>query len=495
MYYVSTRNKEDRRTAAEAIAQGLAADGGLMTPEVFPKLCHNALDTMRDMSYQQRAVYVMNSYLDDFTASELSAYADKAYGGEKFDVKEVAPVRAVDENTYCLELWHGPTCAFKDMALQMLPQLLSAALRKTGESKTVCILVATSGDTGKAAMEGFADVPQTKILVFYPKDGVSKVQETQMVTQDGANVGVCAVEGNFDDAQAGVKRIFSDEAIRATLADRGYFLSSANSINWGRILPQVVYYISAYCDLVRDGKLSMGDKVNFCVPTGNFGDILAAYYAKRMGLPVGKLICASNCNDVLTDFLRTGVYDKNRPFHTTMSPSMDILVSSNLERLLFDLSGENDAEVKGYMDALAKTGKYEVSDAIKAALADQFWGGFCGEAGTSAAIAKYYKENGYLIDTHTAVAASVMEQYRKATGDKTVTVFVSTASPYKFCDHVLRAIGETPAGDGVELLDQLHETTGTAIPRRLAALKGKARRFDLTCEKPGMDSVVLEFLK
>ena len=279
----------------------------------------------------------------------------------------MAPVRTVDGATHCLELWHGPTSAFKDMALQMLPQLLSAALRKTGEHKTVCILVATSGDTGKAAMEGFADVPQTKILVFYPKDGVSKVQETQMVTQDGANVGVCAVVGNFDDAQAGVKRIFSDEAIRATLADRGYFLSSANSINWGRILPQVVYYISAYCDLVRDGKLTMGDKVNFCVPTGNFGDILAAYYAKRMGLPVGKLICASNCNDVLTDFLRTGVYDKNRPFHTTMSPSMDILVSSNLERLLFDLSGENDAEVRGYMDALGKTGKYEVSDAIKAA--------------------------------------------------------------------------------------------------------------------------------
>ena len=263
-----------------------------------------------------------------------------------------------------------------------LPKI-GAALGKTGEHKTVCILVATSGDTGKAAMEGFADVPQTKILVFYPKDGVSKVQETQMVTQDGENVGVCAVVGNFDDAQAGVKRIFSDEGIRATLADRGYFLSSANSINWGRILPQVVYYISAYCDLVRDGKLAMGDKVNFCVPTGNFGDILAAYYAKRMGLPVGKLICASNCNDVLTDFLRTGVYDKNRPFHTTMSPSMDILVSSNLERLLFDLSGENDAEVKGYMDALASTGKYEVSEKIKAALAEQFWGGFCDEAGTT----------------------------------------------------------------------------------------------------------------
>ena len=495
MQYISTRDREQQFSASQAIAKGLAEDGGLLTPVYLPKLPRRALEELKDMSYQQRAVYVMKLFLDEFSVKELTDFANAAYGPEKFDTPAVAPVRALDGNTYCLELWHGPTSAFKDMALQMLPQLLSAALRKTGESKTVCILVATSGDTGKAAMEGFADVPQTKILVFYPKDGVSKVQETQMVTQDGANVGVCAVEGNFDDAQAGVKRIFSDEAIRATLADRGYFLSSANSINWGRILPQVVYYISAYCDLVRDGKLSMGDKVNFCVPTGNFGDILAAYYAKRMGLPVGKLICASNCNDVLTDFLRTGVYDKNRPFHTTMSPSMDILVSSNLERLLFDLSGENDAEVKGYMDALAKTGKYEVSDAIKAALADQFWGGFCGEAGTSAAIAKYYKENGYLIDTHTAVAASVMEQYRKATGDKTVTVFVSTASPYKFCDHVLRAIGETPAGDGVELLDQLHETTGTAIPRRLAALKGKARRFDLTCEKPGMDSVVLDFLK
>lgn len=495
MKYYSTRDAAVRMDAAEAIKMGLSRDGGLLTPCEIPQIDRGFLQSLVHVRYQERAAKVMGLYLTDYTYEELSAFSENAYGPEKFDTDAVAPVRTVDETTHCLELWHGPTSAFKDMALQMLPQLLSAALRKTGEAKTVCILVATSGDTGKAAMEGFADVPQTKILVFYPKDGVSKVQETQMVTQDGANVGVCAVEGNFDDAQAGVKRIFSDEAIRATLADRGYFLSSANSINWGRILPQVVYYISAYCDLVRDGKLTMGDKVNFCVPTGNFGDILAAYYAKRMGLPVGKLICASNCNDVLTDFLRTGVYDKNRPFHTTMSPSMDILVSSNLERLLFDLSGENDAEVKGYMDALAKTGKYEVSDAIKAALADQFWGGFCDEAGTSAAIAKYYKENGYLIDTHTAVAASVMEQYRKATGDETVTVFVSTASPYKFCDHVLRAIGETPAGDGVELLDQLHETTGTAIPRRLAALKGKARRFDLTCEKPGMDGVVLEFLK
>lgn len=316
-----------------------------------------------------------------------------------------------------------------------------------------------------------------------------------MVTQDGANVGVCAVVGNFDDAQAGVKRIFSDEGIRETLAARGYLLSSANSINWGRILPQVVYYISAYCDLLRDGEIQMGDKVNFCVPTGNFGDILAAYYAGRMGLPVGKLICASNKNDVLTDFLRTGVYDKNRPFHTTMSPSMDILVSSNLERLLFDLSGENDEEVRGYMEALNAGGKYEVSEKIKAALKERFWGGFCDEAGTSATIAKYYKEHGYLIDTHTAVAAGVLEQYRKETGDETLTVFVSTASPYKFCDNVLRAVGQEPQGDGVELLDQLNAVSGVAIPKRLAALKGKARRFNLTAEKAEMDNVVLDFLK
>ena len=495
MKYYSTRDKSLRYDAAEAVKMGLSRDGGLLTPTEIPQIDEAFLNSLVHAWYQERAAKIMGLYLTDYTQDELMTFAENAYGTDKFDTDAVAPVRTVDETTHCLELWHGPTSAFKDMALQMLPQLLSAALRKTGEDKTVCILVATSGDTGKAAMEGFADVPQTKILVFYPKDGVSKVQKTQMVTQDGANVGVCAVVGNFDDAQAGVKRIFSDEKMRATLAERGYFLSSANSINWGRILPQVVYYISAYCDLVRDGEIKMGGKVNFCVPTGNFGDILAAYYAKRMGLPVGKLICASNCNDVLTDFLRTGVYDRNRPFHTTMSPSMDILVSSNLERLLFDLSGENDAEVKGYMEALAKDGRYEVSDAIKTALKEQYWGGFCDEDGTAATIAEYYKEQGYLIDTHTAVAANVMEQYRKATGDETVTVFVSTASPYKFCNHVLTAIGETPAGDGVELLDQLNSVSGVTVPRRLAALKGKQRRFDMTAEKQDMDNVVLDFLK
>ena len=377
----------------------------------------------------------------------------------------------------------------------MLPQLLSAALRKTGEKRTACILAATSGDTGKAAMAGFADVPQTRIQVYYPKDGVSPVQEAQMVTQGGENVDVRAVIGNFDDAQSGVKRIFSDEALRAELDKRGYFLSSANSINWGRILPQVVYYISAYCDLVRDGAITMGDKVNFCVPTGNFGDILAAYYAKRMGLPVGKLICASNSNNVLTDFLRTGIYDRNRPFHTTVSPSMDILISSNLERLLFYFTGENDEEVRGYMEALGKTGRYEVSDAVKTKLAEEFWGGFCGEEETEATVGAYEREYGYLIDTHTAVAAQVMEQYRRASSDKTLTVFVSTASPYKFCGPVLTAIGKTPVGSGLELLDQLHEATGVPVPQRLAALRGKPRRFDKTVEKQAMETAVLDFLK
>lgn len=495
MKYLSTRDRTLRLSAAEAIEMGLARDGGLLTPCEIPRIDGDFLWELVSAPYQERAERVMSLYLSDYTSAELRAFADRAYGPDRFDVPEVAPVRSLDDATHCLELWHGPTSAFKDMALQMLPQLLSAALRKTGETRTVCILVATSGDTGKAAMEGFADVPQTKILVFYPQNGVSAVQELQMVTQAGANVGVCAVAGNFDDAQAGVKRIFSDAALRTRLSDRGFFLSSANSINWGRILPQVVYYISAYCDLVRDGKLPMGEPLNFCVPTGNFGDILAAYYAKRMGLPVGKLICASNCNNVLTDFLRTGVYDRNRPFHTTMSPSMDILVSSNLERLLFDLSGGDDREVRGYMEALSKDGRYQVSDAVAAQLRELFWGGFCGEDGTAETIGRLYRENGYLIDTHTAVATDVLEQYRAATGDRAPAVFVSTASPYKFCDHVLSAVGETPAGEGVALLDQLHAVSGVPVPRRLAALKGKTRRFSLCAEKSGLEQVVLDFLK
>ena len=493
MKYLSTRDKSLRLTAAEAIKMGLSRDGGLFTPETFPTLTAEEMEKLCPMTYQERAAYVMGKFLEDFTAEELASFADFAYGPEKFDTPAVAPLRQVGGKTWCLELWHGPTSAFKDMALQMLPQLLSASLRKTGEDKTACILVATSGDTGKAAMEGFADVPQTRIMVFYPRDGVSEIQKLQMVTQEGQNVGVCAVEGNFDDAQNGVKRIFSDVAIREELAGRGYFLSSANSINWGRILPQVVYYVSAYCDLMRDGEIAYGDKVNYCVPTGNFGNILACYYAKKMGVPVGKLICASNCNDVLTDFIRTGVYDRNRPFHTTMSPSMDILISSNLERLLFDLSGGDDVLVKGYMEQLKENGRYEIGAEMKAKLQELFYGGFASEADTSATITALYAD-GYLIDTHTAVAAKVLEDYRRETGDETVAVFASTASPYKFCDSVLTAIGEEPVSDSVARIAQLEQASGVTAPRRLSALKGKTARFDAVTGKEQMEQVVLDFL-
>ncbi|HIY22396.1 MAG TPA: threonine synthase [Candidatus Flavonifractor merdigallinarum] len=494
MYYVTTRSKGVKRLASEAIAQGLASDGGLFTPEVFPKLSQNALDTMREMSYQQRSVYVMKPYLDDFTASELTVFAKRAYGENKFDTREVAPVREIDDKTFSLELWHGPTCAFKDMALQMLPHLLTASLEKTAERKTACILVATSGDTGKAAMEGFRDVGGTRILVFYPKDGVSAIQELQMLTQEGENVGVCAVEGNFDDAQSGVKRLFSDEALRAELAERGYFFSSANSINWGRVLPQIVYYVSAYCDLMRDEKIKKGDLINVCVPTGNFGDILAAYYAKMMGVPLGRLICASNANNVLTDFIRTGLYDRNRTFYNTISPSMDILISSNLERMLFEYSDRNEATVRSYMDQLATSGRYEVSDAVKARFQEDFSAGYCDDEATRAQIRKMWNENHYLTDPHSAVAFRVLENYRASTGDETPTLVVSTASPFKFCSDVLLSLGKQPE-KGLAVIDQLSDLTGIAPPRSLAILKDRRARFGQVTTKDQLAQRVLEFLK
>ena len=494
MQYVSTRNKNQKCSAAQAIAQGLASDGGLLTPEVLPKLSPNGLSTMTDMSYQQRAVFVMGSYLDDFTASELSSFASKAYGKDKFDVKDVAPVRQVDESTYCLELWHGPTCAFKDMALQMLPHLLSAALVKNEEQKTVCILVATSGDTGKAALEGFRDVDKTRILVFYPKDGVSDIQKLQMRTQEGENVAVCAVEGNFDDAQTGVKKLFSDPELRETLAGRGFFFSSANSINWGRILPQIVYYVSAYCDLLREGRLQKGDPINICVPTGNFGNILSAYYAKQMGVPVNRLICASNQNNVLTDFIKTGVYDRNRPFYNTMSPSMDILISSNLERLLFSLTQDVD-EVKGYMAQLAASGRYQVGERVQSKLQKLFCGYCCDDGETKQVIRRVYDKHGYLVDPHTAVAFSALEQYRAETGDDTPCVVVSTASPFKFCDSVLQALGETQVAQGLDALDQLTAKTGLPAPAPLASLRDKPVRFTQAVEKDHMVDAVLSMLK
>ena len=494
MKYLSTRDASLRYDGAQVIAQGLSREGGLFTPECFPTISRDTLETLVKADYQTRAVTVMKLFLEDFSQEELREYAARAYAyGAKFDTKAVAPVYHVTEGTEVLELWHGPTCAFKDMALQMLPYLLTASLKKTGEEKTACILVATSGDTGKAALEGFCDVEHTKILVFYPKDGVSDIQKLQMVTQRGDNVEVCAVVGNFDDAQTGVKGIFSDAGLREQLARRGYFLSSANSINWGRVLPQVVYYISAYCDLVRDGRITMGEKINFCVPTGNFGDILAGFYAKTMGLPVNRLICASNANNVLTDFIRTGTYDKNRPFYTTASPSMDILISSNLERLLYQFSG-SDEEVRGYMEALAREGKYTVSDDLKEKIQESFAAGWCSDDQAAETIAKVFGCEGYLMDTHTAVAYEVLEEYREKTGDQTLSVVLSTASPYKFCASVLDALGVGEKKPGTEIIGQLEEKTRTTAPTPLKELAGKQVRFTQVTEKDGMKAVVLETL-
>jgi threonine synthase len=491
MRYVSTRDASLKITAAEAIARGLSADGGLFVPETLPHVSAEMLRSLACMNYPQRAAAIMGLFLEDYSADELKEYTEAAYSSERFG-SAPAPLHVADGNTAILELWHGPTCAFKDMALQIMPHLLRSALVKTGEKKQVCILVATSGDTGKAALEGFRDVAGTKIFVFYPSDGVSDVQKLQMRTQQGSNVGVCAVRGNFDDAQSGVKAIFGDEGMRRKLADAGYFFSSANSINWGRLLPQVVYYFSAYCDAVENGIVSFGDPINFCVPTGNFGDILAGWIAKKCGLPVDKLICASNSNKVLTDFFRTGTYDRMRPFHTTMSPSMDILISSNLERLLFMTTGD-DQQVKTWMNELNEKGSYSIPAELLKALQADFAFGWCSEEDTGKEIGRRYAE-GYLMDTHTAVASHVLNAYRAATGDGKAAVVLSTASPYKFCDHVLRSIGAESAGSGTQLIDTLSRITGTPVPVPLAGLDKREIRFDQVVEKTGMRSAVLGML-
>ena len=495
MNYISTRNSNLHMTAAQTIVKGLSPDGGLLVPCVIPSLPPSAMNTLKDMNYQQRVLYIMSRFLTGFSTMELNRYAAAAYGKSKFSDPAIAPVRKIDDNTYCLELWHGPTCAFKDMALQMLPHLLTASLEKTIEKRTVCILTATSGDTGKAALEGFKEVPKTKILVFYPKDGVSDIQELQMVSQDGGNVGVCSVKGNFDDAQTGVKAIFADQELTELLAQRGYLLSSANSINWGRVLPQLVYYISAYCDLLKSGEIMPGQGINICVPTGNFGNILAAYYAKCMGVPVKKLICASNRNNVLTDFIETGVYDKKREFHNTLSPSMDILVSSNLERLIFELSNHDDEFVCKCMEELNSSGRYELKASVKSALQKNFVAGCCDDEQTKKAIGEIWEKHRYLIDPHTAVAFHVLNEYREKMGDDTPTLVASTASPFKFCSAVLDALGVHDHKSGTDILDQLSELTGNEIPAPLAALKGAERRFFGVTEKESMIDLVIEMLK
>ena len=496
MMYQSTRDASHKKyTAAEVIKMGLAPDGGLFIPETIPSLTAEEITALCKESYPVRAAKILGKFLTDYTYDELLSDCTAAYCEASFP-GGAAPLVHVHDNVYSLELWHGPTAAFKDMALQIMPRLLSRALVKTGETRDALILVATSGDTGKAALEGYKDIDRIKIMVFYPVDGVSRVQKLQMATQTGDNVNVTAIYGNFDDAQTGVKNIFSDKAMAEALDKEGYVLSSANSINWGRLAPQIVYYVSAYCDLLSKGALKMGEVMDVCVPTGNFGNIFAAYIAKLMGLPIRHFVCASNKNNILTDFLRTGTYDRNRAFHLTMSPSMDILISSNLERLLCFTAGEN--ATAGYMAALKETGAYTVDKAVKSAIAENFSGYFADERATAATIQSYYNDYNYLSDTHTAVALSAAEQYLSDKGEAAVPMVVaSTASPYKFAADVYTSLsgGEKLPKDPLSALDQLTEETGVAIPYPLCGLAQRKVRFTEVIKAEDMPTAVLAYCK
>ena len=492
MNYISTRGNNQKMTSAQAIIAGLADDGGLFVPDELPQVDMEFIKGLTKLSYQERAARVLGCFLTDYTDEEIKGCVERAYGGGKFDDAAVAPLNIMEDDVSVLELWHGPTSAFKDMALQLLPQLLSTALKKTGEKNQVLILVATSGDTGKAALEGFKDVEQTKIIVFYPENGVSRIQKLQMVTQQGENVAVTAVKGNFDDAQSGVKAIFSDREFNAKLNEAGVSLSSANSINWGRLVPQIVYYFSAYADLLKAGVIRAGDEISFTVPTGNFGDILAGYYALRMGLPVKKLICASNTNNVLTDFLTTGVYDRNRDFFKTISPSMDILISSNLERLLYHVTNDA-AQVAEWMKSLAETGRYDVGAEVLAKIQATFGCDWADDEKTMETINAVYDERKYIADTHTAVAWDSAHKYMLQ-GNAEPMVVVSTASPYKFNESVLTALGETIEGmDEFQLLDKLQSLNSFKIPAGLAALKNAEVRHSNVVEKTAMPQAVTAF--
>ena len=492
MYYKSTRSTGAATvTAAQAIKQGLADDGGLFVPESIPALTEGDILALCKMSYPERAAKILSMFLTDYTEEELLNDCKQAYAPESF-VGGAAPLVSIKSPMEIMELWHGPTAAFKDMALQIMPRLLSRALVKTGEKRTALILVATSGDTGKAALEGYRDVDGVKIMAFYPIDGVSHVQKLQMATQVGSNVNVCAIEGNFDDAQTGVKEIFGDAAMAKTLDDKGYFFSSANSINWGRLAPQIIYYVSAYCDLLNAGKCKLGDKFNVCVPTGNFGNIFAGYIAKLMGLPVNRFVCASNTNNILTDFLRTGTYDRNRDFHLTMSPSMDILISSNLERLLYFTGGSE--RTAAYMKSLKETGKYTVDADILAEIQKNFVGYYATEEQTAETIRRTYQDCNYLADTHTAVAIFAAEEYLADSKETMPMVIDSTASPYKFANNVYRSLtGKEPESD-LAALDQLVELTGVEIPYPLVGLAKRPVNFTMVRDRTEMAQSVLEYL-
>ena len=491
MMFFSTRDSEKKLyKASQVIKQGLADDGGLFVPDSIPSVTLDEIAELANKSYPEKAAQILSKFLSDYTYDEILSDASKAYCKESFP-DGAAPLKSVKDGMYSLELWRGPTAAFKDMALQIMPRLLSRALVKTGEENTALILVATSGDTGKAALEGHKDVDKVKIMVFYPVDGVSKVQKLQMITQSGNNDNVCAINGNFDDAQTGVKKIFSDADAKAKLLENGYILSSANSINWARLAPQIVYYFHAYCELLKNGEIPLGEKINVCVPTGNFGNIFAAYLAKQMGLPINKMVCASNSNNVLTDFISTGVYDRNRKFHLTMSPSMDILISSNLERLLYFTAGTE--ATKDYMKKLSDCGRYEVSEDVKNAIWENFIGYCADEEETAKALRSFYND-GYLADTHTSVALCCAEKYIAQTGDKTKMVVVSTASPYKFAADVYKSITDNEAADGTAALDQLSELTGMEISYPLRDLDKRTVNFNTVIDADNMLKEVYKFM-
>lgn len=484
MQFFSTRDQSRKVTASEAIAQGLSQEGGLFVPESFPQVDVQALC---GLDYPTLAAEILKQYLTDYSPEFLTSATQQSYGSA-FGGKAGA-MAPVCPGTWALELWHGPTCAFKDYALQLMPKLLVEAKRNLGRTEQTRILVATSGDTGKAALDGYHDVPGVDIAVFYPTGGTSEIQRLQMATQEGANVAVYAVQGNFDDAQTGVKKVFGDPAVAAALAEKGVRLSSANSINWGRLVPQIVYYFAAYGQLLRAGEISFGDPVDFCVPTGNFGDILAGYYAKRMGLPVGMLICASNENNVLTDFLSTGCYAARRTFYKTTSPSMDILVSSNLERLLYHITG-SDTAVAGWMQSLNETGSYTVDKDTLAAIQQSFGCGWASEAEVSQEIRARYEQDGYLCDTHTAVAFHVAAQKKR---ENVPMVVLSTASPFKFPRSVLEALGHTAPENDFEAMSALEAATGRTAPASLAALRTKAERFHAVIRPEQIAQVALDF--
>lgn len=492
MAYVSTRDNTVRVTAAQAIARGISEEGGLFVPEQLPVLKEEDFSVLQKLDYIGRANFVLSKFLDDFSEDEIISCVKGAYTGS-FDNDHPAPVKNIGSNINILELWHGPTCAFKDLALQLLPYLLTVSAKKTAAGKKTVILVATSGDTGKAALEGFKDVPGTEIIVFYPCDGVSPMQKLQMDSQTGENVHVCAIKGNFDDAQSGVKKIFTDASAKQSLSEHNMQFSSANSINWGRLVPQIVYYISAYCDMLNKGD-DLENGFNVVVPTGNFGNILAAYYAKRMGTPINKLICASNSNNVLTDFIQTGKYDRNRRFYTTVSPSMDILISSNLERMLYILSGGDDKYISELQARLSADGCYTVSDEIKEKLSELFFGAYCDDAQTLSTIKSTFAEYGYLCDTHTAVAVNAYEQYLNIEHDNRPVLIASTASPYKFTDSVLSAISDEKAENEFEGVRLLSRITRTDIPAPIAALEKAAVRFTSVCDKENMKTEVFKCL-